>query len=100
MIAPKINGQFLQDISKNTHTQIWSCSFNNALTITVHYSEDEDGPCSWGYVEYKNDSIERVIFRSDDTPHFYTDPQKVVYDLVALLLQFNNVISTALLKGH
>jgi len=92
MIAPKINGGFLQDISEDTHTQIWSCSFNNALTITVHYSEDESG-CSWGYVEYRNDSVERLIFRSDDTRYFYTDPQKVVDALVSFLHQLGNVIS-------
>jgi hypothetical protein len=98
MIAPKINGEALQDISVDSHTQIWQGSFNNTLTITVKHAEDEGGPCSWGYVEYENGSSERgfvnrVIFRSDDRARHYTNPQDVINSLVSFLHQLRNVIN-------
>lgn len=98
MIAPKINGEFLQDVSKDSHTQIWQCSFNSALVITVLYAEDEGGPCAWGYVEYKKpestgSTPNRVIFRTDDQEFNYVNPQDVVNILVTYLRELGNTIS-------
>lgn len=85
MIAPKINGEFMQEIE---HNRKWQCSFNTTLEITVRMSWDDPMPTAWGYVEYKG----AVIFRSDSIEELYT-PQDVVNAIVKYLHELRNIIN-------
>ena len=89
MIAPKINGQFLQETEDKENFRRWYCSFNTTLEITVRASFADSVPGYWGYVEYKG----AVIFRTDSIDEQLSSAQDVINSIVKYLHELRNVIN-------